>query len=177
MQIKRYQIMLTEKGYSNHTIARKISALRLYFKHLRKEGIMTHNPIEEIKQPILEKRESKMTMEEAEKLKELMKRDERDFLIFCLLFTEKIKLSELITIKQKDYNLHQGILYLQKRALSLQEETKRTIQNYLKEGENDSFLVKSLKGKPLTEPGAYFIVKGYLKEIGRDDLRPIDLVK
>lgn len=178
MQIKRYQIALTEKEYSNHTIARKISALRLYFKHLRKEGVMVHNPMEDIKQPMLEKRENKLTEEEANRLKDMMKENERDLLLFCLIYNEKIKISDVITIKHQDYNQSQGILYLNKRALSIQNETKILIEGKIEKQQSDElFLVNSLKGKALTEPGAYFIIKEYLKKIDRSDLRPIDLIK
>jgi site-specific recombinase XerD len=176
-QIKRFLLFLAEKGYSNHSIARKLSALRLYFKHLRKEGIMLHNPMEDIKQPMTEKREVQLTDEEVKKMKELMRENERDFLLFLLVFDEKIKVSDVISIQVKDYQLQQGILYLMKRAISLSEETNHYLKTYIQNMQPEDMLMKNQKNKPLSESGAYFILKNYLKKINRNDVRPLDLSK
>ena len=40
IHIRQFNYSLKEKGYSEHTIARKNSALRLFFKFLRKQGAM-----------------------------------------------------------------------------------------------------------------------------------------
>lgn len=177
VNIKQYQIKLTEMGYSNHTIARKISSLRLYFKYLRKSGVMENNPLEDVKQPILEKRDDKLSEEKWNEIKILLEGKERDLLMMYFIYKEKIKIKELIEIRVKDYNKEQGILYLKKRAISLEEETKEILNTYLGEKEEEKFIFESSRESKLTEPGAYFIIKTYLKKVGCENLRPIDLVK
>lgn len=175
VHIKKYQFQLTEGGYSTHTIARKMSALRLFFKHLRKIGKMERNPLEDIKQPIVEKREKKLSTQEAAEIETQIVANKRDQLLFSLLYREKIKLRDIVMLKKESFNEAQSILYLEKRALSVSPTTKTLMMERLVE-EGD-YMIASQKGKPLTESGAYYIVKNLLRSIGREDLRPIDLTK
>lgn len=176
-QIKRFMLFLREKGYSNHSISRKLSALRLYFKHLRKEGVMLHNPMEDIKQPMTEKRNVTLTKEEVVQIKELMKENPRDLLLFTLVVDEKIKVSDVISLQVKSYHVQQGILYLPKKAVSLSEPTNELIKTYIKGKEAEEVLFKNQHNKLLKESGAYYILKTYLKNIDREDVRPLDLSK
>lgn len=177
MHIMQYQITLKEKGYSNHTIARKISSLRIFFKYLRITKKMQHNPLEEIKQPMVEKREEKLSYKQWGELMEAVGDNERDKLFLTLIYKEKIRINDLIKINVEDYNKNQGILYLEKKAVSLESETKKMLDTHVEEKNGYDFLFNSKRGEVLTEAGAYFIVKSYLKKIGLEYLRPIDLVK
>jgi len=176
-QIKRFMLFLTEKGYSNHSIARKLSSLRLYFKYLRKEGVMLHNPMEDIKQPMTKKRQVILSKEEIIKIKDLMKENIRDLLLFSLVVDEKIKVSDVLLLQVKSYHIQQGILYLPKKAVSLSESTNQLIKMYIQGKEAEEMLLKNQHQKPLQEAGAYYILKKYLKEIDREDVRPFDLSK
>jgi hypothetical protein len=42
---------------------------------------------------------------------------------------------------------------------------------------DSGYIFKSKNGKPLTESGAYYIIKNYINELNIENLRPIDLVK
>ena len=174
VHIKKYNLDLADQHYSNHTIARKNSALRLFFKYLRKQGIVTGNPMEDIKQPSLPKRQPEITSEEEIQMKELMQ-SPRDRLLFQLLLHEGVKIPEVLTCTKGDYHEMQGILYLSKRAITISEDTKMLITEI--PGDSDTLLVSGSKNKPLTESGIYYILKRYFKAVNRPDLRPIDLVK
>lgn len=174
VHIKRFNLELAEQHYSNHTIARKNSALRLFFRYVRKQGIITQNPIEDIRQPTLQQRETPLSIEEVQLMEDTMQ-SSRDRLLLRLLFHEGAKISEVVSCKIGDYNRAQGILYLHKRAVTVSEESKKLIEQMI--GDDTTYLISGLKNKPLSESGVYFILKNYFKAINRPDLRPIDLVK
>lgn len=176
--IKEYNLFLKEEGYSNHTVARKNSSLRLYFKFMRKLGLMTNNPMEDIKQPKLVERKSQLSLDDFYKLFEIAK-CKRDILILSLCYFDKVKVSDLVKIKVGQYNKEQGILYLGKRAVLVHQETKKNIDSYINELEKEEFelLLVNQHGKELSVSGVYFLLKKYFEEIGKSDLRPIDLYK
>lgn len=180
VHVKKYNLFLSELGYSNHTIARKNSSLRVYLKYLRKEGIMVHNPMDDIKQPALTSRKPKI---DHEKIKEMIKlipdERKRDRLLLSLCYYEKIKISDAIELKWYNYKKDEGVLYTGKKAIILTEETKwlldRSLDGSMEEKETN--LLTSQHQKPLTNSGAYYIVKRYLKEWNQENIRPIDLWK
>lgn len=176
IHIKRYNIYLKEKGYSNHTIARKNSSLRMFFKYMRKQGLMKHNPIEDIKQPELTKKESSLKEKDIMELENIIKEggSERDYLLFKLANLEKIRLNELIKLKKEHFNQNQGILYLTKKAISLKDETKKMLEEYILSIDGD-FLFTNQHNKPLTESGVYFVMKSYIGKIEKENIRPIDI--
>lgn len=177
--IKRYNIKLAKEGYSNHTIARKNSSLRLYFKFLRKTGFMIENPMEDIKQPTLQKKQIKVNEKIEEKIITVIKEEGnlRDMLLFHLLRREKIKLSEIIKLRVKDYNKNQGILYTQKKAIVTDEKTKELVNQIIVSKDSEEYILTNHRGKRLTEPGAYYLIKKYLREVNELQIRPIDLTK
>lgn len=176
MHIKQYVMRLKEKGLSSHTIGRKCSSLRFYFKYMRKAGEMVHNPMEDIKQPRMESQKQKVTEEMWETIIEPIQEEgnERDLLLMYLLHYDKIKISEIVGLQTEQYKEMQGILYLGKRAVPLHEKTKQVLDNYIKQVKTD-YLFTNQHQKPLTKPGAYFVVKTHLKQAGLETVRPIDL--
>jgi integrase/recombinase XerC len=53
--IRGYLAHLNQMQSTKRTILRRLSALRSFFKYLLKEGAISHNPLEEIDAPKLEK--------------------------------------------------------------------------------------------------------------------------
>lgn len=174
--IKNYNMNMKQIGYSDHSIARKNSSIRLFLKHLRKQGIMLHNPMEDIRQPLLQKREVQLTEEEKEQLAEKMKAEARDYLIYTLLSKEKLKVSEIIELKWEQINQQNLIIYLPKRAVSIQLDTLQVLEE-MRTDEVGGYILKNQHGKPLSVNGVHFILKKYFKEINREDIRPNDLAK
>ena len=56
LDIRSYLAFLNEKQYARRTIARKISALRSFYKYLVRENIIEYNPLSKIHSPKLEKK-------------------------------------------------------------------------------------------------------------------------
>lgn len=174
--VKKFNLKLNESGYSNHTIARKNSSLRLYFKYLRKEGYMVINPMEDIKQPNLPKREHLLTNEDFLLIEEKASIDkERDLLLLSLAYYDKVKISEIIKLKRSSFDKQQGVLYLENRAVALSVKTKNILEQ--SQTNENNYLVVNQHNKPLSISGAYFIIKNYFESIGKPELRPVDLYR
>lgn len=174
--VKEYNLMLMEKDYSNNTVARKNSALRLYFKYLRRTGKMYINPMEDIKQPELQQRYNEIT---EKMIKELMESidNERDNLMIAMMYYEKIKPIEFLKMKKQNYDLKTNILYLENKVVLLKEETKVRMINYIGKMGEENRMFLNQHSKELTPSGVYFIIKKYLKNIGKEEIRPIDFTK
>ncbi len=97
--IRDYLGYLMECGIVRASVARKLSAIRSFFRYLLREGALAENPLEDISQPKLEKRlPSFLSVEEAKRLVEVAstKREyRRDRAILELIYASGIRVSEL----------------------------------------------------------------------------------
>lgn len=135
---------------------------------------MLHNPMEDIKQPRLEKREIIIEKHDLNHMEDVLTND-RDRLLFYFAYYEKIKASEMISIGKKDYDGKQGVLFLNnKKAIILNEKTKTVLERLIK-NEEVEHLIYNQHYKPMTESGIYYILKKHLKQIGKPEIRPMDL--
>lgn len=109
--VRSWMQELSEEGNSNKTINRKISALRSFFKWLRKQGIVEGNPLQKIKAPKVEKRLPNFVKES--QLKEIQLADFfepgfegiRDRLMIEMFYQTGMRLSELINLKNSDVQI------------------------------------------------------------------------
>lgn len=106
--IRSWVVGLFEDGVTKKTINRKLSALRTFFKWLKKEGLINVNPMIKVNGPKNEKRLpsfAKETELEPNKLETLFSDDfegVRDRLMFEMFYQTGIRLSELIGLKESD---------------------------------------------------------------------------
>lgn len=175
--IREYIHWLREKDYTNQTISKKLSLLRKYFKWLRKNNKMLHNPMDDIQQPKIIDEKREVTEEEREEIKAMVKESKsiRDQVIFGLLMDEGVKPNEMIKITYKDCDLEKRMVYLEKRAVTINEETATHI-NKMKEVNDEGFLLTNQHGHPLKESGIYFVIKNYLSEMNDTNIKPMNLI-
>lgn len=105
--VKEYLVHLYEKKNSKSTVSRKLSTLRSFYKYLHKENIVKLNPFSLIRSPKKEKRLPKfVNYEDLDTIFELLKTGtpigQRDRLIFELLYSTGVRVSELCDIKIND---------------------------------------------------------------------------
>ena len=176
--VKEYIGWLREKGYSNTTVAKKLSLLRTYFKWLRKNGEMIHNPMDDIQLPRIVDDKRIVTDEERALLMELVNETNviRDKAIFHMLVNEGIKPNEMIHITFKDIDLEQRMLYLDKKVIAIGEQTAYHLSQ-MKEEVGEGFLLTNQHGHPLKESGIYFVIKNYLKLLDNPKIKPMDLIR
>lgn len=105
--IKSYLFLLNEKQFKSSTIKRRLSTLRQFFKFLYREELIQKDPTEFIKQPKYRRPLPKIVSEEIiESLRNSTHFFEYPYnlradLILCLLYGSGLRVSELISIKQK----------------------------------------------------------------------------
>jgi len=114
--IRAWIVSLMENKYSTTSVHRKISCLRVFYRYLRKEGIMKSDPLEKV---VLPKRKRTLPVFiEEEALSRLL--DDFSFgddfagirnrTIIELLYLTGMRRSELIGLKDNDLDLSEGSL-------------------------------------------------------------------
>lgn len=146
------------KSNGNATIKNKLEALRTLCNFLHKEGYISHNPMKEIKNPKIEKKEVRViTEKDIEKLLRGIQNDNlfsgnpkqmkihkstmyRDIAIILLLYETGIRISELTELKVQDVDLRNHVLYVKgtngiNRRILLSERMVDVLKKYLGEAE------------------------------------------
>jgi len=106
--IRSWIVELIEKGVANKSVNRKLASLRSWYKWLRKEGLVSHNPLNKLKGPKSEKRlpsfakESEMSAEHLDHYFSADFDGQRDALMVEIFYQTGIRLSELIHLLDSD---------------------------------------------------------------------------
>jgi integrase/recombinase XerC len=123
------------------TVARKLSALRTFFKYLQRQGVMSHNPAKLAPSPKLEKvLPHYLSVDEAFHLLGEPQGDDfgtsRDKAILEVFYSGGLRLSELARLNLKDLDLALGVLRVwgkgaKERLAFLGEPAKAALSAYL----------------------------------------------
>lgn len=178
--IRSWISSLIQDKILTRSINRKLSTLKSYFKFLRKEGVLITSPLLKIQSPKTSKTlpvfvdESKM-----EKLTHFITDNSPYanmliFLIVELLYQTGMRRSELINLKERDFDIFNCTVKVlgkrnKERIIPISNELKKMIENYLKLKSENNFvsenLILSEKGKKINEKFVYNTVKTKLAEI------------
>ncbi len=131
-------------GVSKRSCARRLSALKHFYKFLNKKKYVVNNPVSLISMPKKDKRNPDVLyVEQVEKLMDLNKKRTdflaiRDEAIIEVLYTSGIRASELVGIKMNDISLsNRQIMILGKgnkeRIAIISNSCADSIKKYLKE--------------------------------------------
>ena len=105
----RAYIRQIQENYSRPTVARKISAIRSFYRYLRREQLIDDDPSKQVRGPKLSRRlPACLDKEEVERL--LLAPDSsslgvRDRTLMEVLYATGMRVSELCGLKVKDYNV------------------------------------------------------------------------
>lgn len=110
--IRAYLASLKEEDYARRTIARKMAALRSFFRHLCRETVVAENPFTAVRTPKLEKK-LPVFLDPAEitAILDLPGRDalgRRDAAILELLYATGVRVGELVGLAVRDVDLDSG---------------------------------------------------------------------
>ncbi len=113
--LRAYSAQLSRRGLQKSTLARKISALRTFFKFLCREGYCTQNPAKAVSLP---KRPRKLpphlSVDEAFGLLDTPRpatpKGRRDQAILELFYSSGLRIGELVAADLKDLDLESGCL-------------------------------------------------------------------
>jgi integrase/recombinase XerC len=106
---------LHEQGMSKSTIARRLAAVRSWFRFLCRQGTLTSNPADGVRGPRKEKKLPRfLTEEKTEKLLHATEADEsfgvRDHAILETIYSAGLRVSEAVNLNVDDVNLDDCVL-------------------------------------------------------------------
>jgi integrase/recombinase XerC len=107
--VRSYLADLSAKSNAKRTLLRRLSSLRSFFKYLSKEKIVSHNPLDEIDSPKLDKTiPTFMTFEQVMHLFDQPDTSTylgfRDRCIMELFYSSGLRISELVALSRSDFD-------------------------------------------------------------------------
>jgi len=183
-QIRQWIVTLVNKGISNSSVNRKISALKSFYKFLEKIGDINKNPLQghrllKTKNKTITPFSKKELAKLADFFSEVDSFEEvRDYCLIELLYTTGIRRAELIGLKCTDVNVDNKTIKVlgkrnKERYIPLLESTIELLNRYMRfrktvEIQCDELFV-TRKGKPLYDSLVYKIVTKYFKLFSSKD--------
>ena len=165
------------------SIARKLSAIRAFFKYLNREGILTNNPARLIATPRREKRlPAVLTADDAQRLMEAPgtkgaaghDSELRDRAVLETLYSTGIRASELTGMNREDINRHDRLIRIRgkrrkERVVAVGRKALAAIDTYLDRkpgGDETQAVFTGPSGKRLTARTVQRILENYRKQLG-----------
>ncbi|OYW08451.1 MAG: site-specific tyrosine recombinase XerD [Acidobacteriia bacterium 12-62-4] len=182
-QIGRYLDSLYEDGCSARTVARHLTSLRNFYRHLQRERRMEDNPTELLSAPKAMQAIPKfLNSAEVEKLLGAPPQDTltgvRDRAMLQLLYACGLRVSELILVELSNVNLEMGYLRVtgkgnKQRLIPMGEAAMAAITTYLTtarpallKGRASRFLFVTARGTNMTRQGFWKLLAQYGKSVG-----------
>lgn len=187
LHLRIYLGELAKRGLKKSSIARRLSALRTFFRWLKREGLIGSNPARAVATPKYSKALPRfLTEEEAVRLVEGPKEEDllglRNRALFELLYSTGIRVGELVRLKIRDVDFAQGLLKVmgkggKERLVPLGDTAKRALEAYLRQrekaGQRAEALFLNRWGRPLSARWVEMLLKTYaLKEGIRRPVTP-----
>jgi integrase/recombinase XerC len=181
-QVRAWIVSLMDNNISSSSVHRKISCLRVFFRYLRKEGIVKSDPLEKVVLPKRRKRLPQFVSEES--LDSLLDNDNfgddfkgiRNRTIIEMLYLTGMRRSEMINLRNADIDLDEAAVKVtgkrnKQRIIPLTKPFTKELENYIRmrseiavSGNADWFFIND-KGNKLYDKYVYNIVKGYLSMV------------
>ncbi|MFC1964040.1 tyrosine recombinase XerC [Chloroflexota bacterium] len=142
--VRGYLSHLSDEGFVKASMARKLSAIRSFFRYLVREEEITTNPVADSSSPKLDRRlPAFLTVAEAKKLVEspdLTKPEGlRDRALLELLYASGLRVSELVNLNLDQINLSTSEIRVwgkgaKERMVLMGEPAAEALGNYLTQG-------------------------------------------
>lgn len=171
---------LKQQQLSGRSIARKISALKHYFRYLVEQGRLAQNKIEDITLPVQKKRLPKVLYNE--ELSFLLETEREDGfaglrmqLILELLYGCGIRVGELVKIAKRDILLGEKLILVhgkgnKERYVPFGKYAHQALEIYGQSAEFrksvSPFLLINQQGEQLTTRGVHYLLTKEAKRIG-----------
>ncbi|EAX48676.1 tyrosine recombinase XerC [Thermosinus carboxydivorans Nor1] len=184
MLIRAYLARLKADDYARTTIARRIAALRSFYRFLCREGLVDTNPFKLVHTPKIEKKLPVFLDErEVAELLELPADDvlgRRDAAILELLYATGIRVAELTGLKTSDVDLVSRFVIVcgkgaKERIVPIGRTAAAALERYLADArprlyskwrkEQHQFLFINSKGGPLTDRSVRRIIDKYIANL------------
>ncbi|MFH1777654.1 MAG: tyrosine recombinase XerC [Candidatus Omnitrophota bacterium] len=174
LTVRKFLAYLRQKKYARITIARKVAALRSFFRFLVAEGYLKNNPVAGLATPKTEKKlPIFLTIDEVTKLLEAPSGQEeaglRDRALLETLYSTGIRVGELVKLDQEHIDYIGGVVKVygkgkKERLAPIGDRAIRAVHNYLKKRKiNSRVLFLNKNGRRLTDRGVRLIIDKYIK--------------
>ncbi len=142
--LRDYLSYVMEQGFVKASIARKLSAIRSFYRYLQREEIIPTNPVATASSPKLDKRlPSFLTIKEVERLLEApdssKPQGQRDRALMELLYASGLRVSELVSLNLEQINLDSCEIRVRgkgdkERMVLMGKPAARALSDYLSQG-------------------------------------------
>jgi len=182
-----YILEMKEKEYASSTVARKVAAVKSFFKFLESTGQIKENPARDMETPRAEKHlPATISASEVDKLLEAPQGDSpaalRDRAMLELLYATGLRVSELVALNVDDVNFDDGVVRCmgkgkKERLLPIYDQALESLRTYLEKGrpkllgsnQQEKALFLNRRGTRLTRQGLWLIIKRYVQEVGIEE--------
>jgi len=183
--LRDYLTYLMEQGIVKASIARKLSAIRSFYRYLLREGMVPTSPVATTSSPKLDKRLPLfLTLEEARQLIEAPDlsnpQGQRDRALLELLYAAGLRVSELTSLRLKQVNLDTNEIRVRgkgskERIVLIGKPAAEALRTYFRQGRPKLFGVKirmtnalfiNRDGERLTERSVQRLLEKYAKIAG-----------
>jgi integrase/recombinase XerD len=168
------------------TLQRKAACLRSFYRHLRREGLLEHDPTADLRGPRKTQRLPKvLTREEVAKLlaepKGTEPRTLRDRALLELMYACGLRASEAVGLELADVDLEEGVLRARgkgskERLVPIGRQAVGALRAYMLRGRptlvglgSDQRLFVNRRGTGLTRQGLYKIIQGHARGAGLEN--------
>ncbi|MDP9472588.1 MAG: tyrosine-type recombinase/integrase [Chloroflexota bacterium] len=166
---------LSRRGLSGVSRARKLAAIREFYRFLKLIGTVVESPVEGVDTPKREKRgRSYLSPEEYNRLLVAAGGHPRDFCILTLFLQTGIRISELCELRLDDIDLIASTLHVRvgkgmaSRTIELEKKSLRAIKTWLslREASPYDHVFLNRDGEPLKEWGVRDLLEKYRTQAG-----------
>lgn len=176
-----YLLDLRQRNYAATTIARKVAAVRSFFKFMVAEGLIKANPIQDVRSPKIGRALPKpISFSQVRRLIEQPGKlstpeAKRDRAMLELLYASGMRVSELVSLNLGDVDLEGGYVRClgkgnKERVIPIYEQAVLAVKGYIEEtrpqvvhNDGEKALFLNPRGERLTRQGFWQKLKGYAK--------------
>jgi tyrosine recombinase XerC len=190
LRIRGFLSFLYERERKKTSVARKLAAVRAFYKFLAREHLLAENPAATVSTPKLDRTLPRIMTEEElnaflDRLAEVAKDGDpimrRDRAIFELLYASGIRVSELVGLDLRSVNYGEGMLLVRgkgrkERIVPFGSKAKQALSDYLpvrekilqenRKGSSRQALLLNARGDRLTARSVDRLIKKYVRLYG-----------
>ncbi len=175
LDVTEYLAYLAHRQLTGVTRARKLAALREYFRFLEGVGALDRSPVRGVDTPKREQRgRSFLTTEEYTRVLAAAGSNARDFCILTLFLQTGIRISELCALTLGDIDLKAGTLLVREgkgqveREIALERKATAALKAWQKvrPASGGASLFTNYRDEPLSEWGVRKLLAKHLKAAG-----------
>lgn len=174
--IRRHLGRMQRQGLDKRSIARKLSALKAFFKFCLQEGLMAASPAQGIRAPRPDHKLPSF-LSQTQALNSVSAGDPkennlaRNNVMLEILYGSGLRASELLALRASDVDLVSGVVTVtgkggKQRIVPLSRTSMRQLQSFMKGLDSSDFLFTGAKGKPLSRRQLQRIVERRIRASG-----------